>query len=608
MAINIYSGTAPKKNNSSKVVNSASDSTRQKRLDAQLQGSSAVSTSGNTAVKSKGTLSKVGNFIGKAAGIASKFLPGLAGTVSKGLANLFNDPEWWESVPGEGISTNQTLRTIDLGSATMTPAVGIDSSVLCGNVQMCRPPFAEIVSVADLKKELVATITPNMMTQYVMPAVRKLINAVPLEAATSYAYVMERNITVYALWRQLLKIRFLVQHGKPYIPNTNDKAFPLLQVVNSAYLDSTINRLEEYMRSNVRLPHTMCEYLSWRFGRIYLSNDSQKSSLIMYNVIPLTTTIADVDAFIQRLMGEISAAPDYQKAQADLYTVYYNHDLNVVIADSTQFSYDKKEFMLRINMDIDTIVAFGLQHKPEGNSLTNKWLVGSEISHHNLENNPVVIDSALDNQTVFMASTVSTHTESEPLFPVRDLRVYCIRTVKANGDVIPAFPSYAGADVQHYPGGETTPFALTMNSSTQWYGIRIMACLFQMPTYNTLPDSDIGTPDKNFMVAAQYFFGIYCGINAVLKALDFYNVDMFVVTKEYKNGDGQYIGDAADTTALAIDLGLVEDSVLSNEQVYAFANLVHETRRTSTTAAAAEKQVTAETANLIDKLDVVSAS
>lgn len=390
MAINIFQGAVGK----SKTVNKAAQSSRATQAKAALAAPAEASNSGATAVKTTGTLSKVGNFIGKAAGVASKFLPGIGGLVSKGLANLFNDPEWWQSVPGDAITLNEQLRMISTG----TIASGKKGAQI-------RATIAEFVSVrAPSVGGHVLRVTANQVTQYLMPQIRKVVNAVPLQTADDYAKVIEVNTSLYAYWRYLKKIDYMLKHGTTYIPNMNVPKFPVCQVINASWLQSTINRLEEYLRSNVRLPHTLCEYLAWRFGRVYRSNNSAKAGIILYNPFSITTAIADITKSIADLMAEISSSPAIQAANTDMYNAYFDHDLMVEIKDDTQFCYDTKEFMLRTNLDIGST----------GQTNTND------------ERNIVVVDSNLDNPTTFMASTVSTKFSDDelPLFPVTKCVIY----------------------------------------------------------------------------------------------------------------------------------------------------------------------------------------
>lgn len=544
MAINIFQNGGGK---SKAKVNQASNSTRAQQAKSALAAPSETSSSGNVAVKSNGALSKVGSFIGKAAGVASKFLPGVGGAIAKGVANLFNDPEWWQSVPGNALTLNAPLITLQsLGSEYYQERVAIGE-------------FVSVNNPADETGVAVLEPTINMITQYLMPEIRKVVNAIPLQDAASYRKVLAVNATVYALWRQLKKYDYFLKHGTTYIPNTNDLAFPILQVTNASWLQSTINRLEEYLRANVRLPHTMCEYLAWRFGRIYKSNNSAKAAIIVYDVLPITSSIDVYNSVISRLFSAISASQATQMANTDVFNAYIDHDFMVDIPDATQFVYDLKEFMLRTNLTI----------APRKDSL-------------NVPLNPVVIDSSMDNPTTFMASTVSTlgtdaSSDGAVCQLVHCTAAYCYEFT--NGQIIAA-----------KPGEEAfVPLLDPIATGSKWAKTSLVS-----DKYATADITTMLTMVKQLQVC---------------KALDVYNKGIFMAMRAY-NPDTQTPEQVSDSyfdlTTLSIDMGTVEDPVIGIEQTFAFANMVDIGRKTSMSYAKAEKLVARDTANLIDSLDVAA--
>lgn len=561
MAINIFQGGTK----GSRNANTASKTSRAAAAKEALTVPSETSDSGGTAVGTSSTLSKVGNFVGKAAGIASKFLPGVGGVVAKGIANLFNDPEWWQSTPGDPATLNVPLRPVIFKEG--------DLSVLAVRP---RAAFLEICSTdRAVAGEYVIYPATAAITQYLMPHVRKVVNATPLQTADSYKSVLQVNSTVYALWRNLKRYDYMLKHGQTYIPNTDVNAFPILQVANAAWLQSTINRLEEYLRANVRLPHTLCEYLAWRYGRIYKSNDSAKSALVLYNVLPMETSIENYNTFISELLSANSATAEHQSANADLYNTYYDHDYMVEIRDDTQFVFDKKEFCLRTNLDIRS-------------------------GQSNDEPNAVYIDSSLDNPTTFMASTVSTvgsgygTDEKSCLFPVYHCKVWYFQVPfrktasGANlalnssepyaiiGTGMPATPKLAKGVINYVAGG--------------WCYVSIVAF-----------NGGDGT-------AAEY--GQILTMLMACKAVDLYNKEINAMLYYSTTGEPTTakVGYSLyDVTALSMDMSVVPDNVLANEHVYAFANLCDVDRKTSMSYRKAEKLVARDTANLIESLDVAAA-
>lgn len=435
--------------------------------------------------------------------------------------------------------------------------------------------------------------TDQQVTQYLMPQVRKVVNAVPLQSADDYRKALRANATIYAIWRNLRKIDYMCKHGQTYLASMNNVAFPLFQTENAAWLQSTINRLEEYLRANVRLPHTLCEYLAWRFGRVYKSNASAKAALVLYEVLPLTTPTAIWDELIMASMTIISQSPTVQKANSDLYNTYYDHDYMVEIRDDTQFRYDTKEFMLRLNCTNPTV--------------SNDY------------RNVVAIDASLDNPTAFMASTVSSRGQigqtSSDLFPIGGVgRVYIpSQSQDATGAAVSLskLTLYANTNPQleavlidkakqmeevQYTESEITSHALQETTdgglaSGQW---SVGTIIFDNPI-TPLNKDPLSTPEVALQGQKRLILS---------KSVDLYNVGAWIPV--HVNADS--VPTWIDTSQLSIDAGAPTPNTVATEHIYAFANLVDIDRKRSTSYKEAEKLVARDTANLIDSLDVGTAA
>jgi hypothetical protein len=551
MAINIFSGGAQK----SSRVNSASQSSRAQAAKEAVGGGNAVaSNSGNTAVKATGTLGKVANVVGNVAGIASKFLPGIGGTIASGLANILNDPEWWQTIPGEQITLNVPLRLARSGYVLEVE----------GRPRMegfaLRPAFVDIVSSSPQGSETGEVIKPTdtMITQYLLPQIRKVVNAVPLQDADSYAAVFASSTGVYAIWRHLKKCDYLLKHGQTYLPNLNDGAFPVFQVENAAWLQSTINRLEEYLRANVRLPHTLCEYLAWRFGRFYRSCASARAAIVSYSPIPLNASIAEINQIISGLMQVPASTEARQKANSDLYNTYFDHDLMVEIRDDTQLTYDPKEFALRTNCDI-------------GKASDNPTGI------------PVYLDSSLDNATVFMASTVSTYWRDEDGDAPLE-QSYCLFPISRINIAM-----YSDKKIGYYDENDSDHVDSIIGTGWSWTEIQESYVDLTAPggTYPTL-------------ATARFLFNVL-----LCKALELYNKNQFLMCYAGDTiADAPFI--ALDATAPAYDMAVTTDVVIANEQVFAFANLVNVDRKRSMTIGQADKVAAKEVAELVDRTDIAT--
>lgn len=563
MAINIYSGGGSAKSPKTPRVSSASE--RAQATTSAISGPAAASDSGSTAVKSTGILGKIGNVVGNVAGVLGNILPGPAGMIAKTIGNLTstNDPEWWQHVPGDGLTVNAPL--VPLSEGTVITSDGTSSHLIND-----RPTFLEFVS-AD-STGLIMDITDRMATQYIMPAVRKVANAIVPQTAATYAAVFSRQATVYALWRYLKKIDFFIKHGYTFVPNLNDPAFPIFQVTNAAWLQSTITRLEEYLHSHVRLPHTLCEYLTWRYGRVFRSNNSAKAGFVFYNPVLMTQSLSVIDNLISGIQTYISAQADRQTAASDLYNAYLDHDQEVMITDASMIMFDSKEFCLRTNLDI-----------LDNGSLPNPWA--------QVDMSPIIIDSNLDNVTVFMASTVSTTHDNTlatlPLFPVYRCRSYMVN--RDPGDTFEQFYApmdASGTEAQGVPGWQLIP------GSGSWMYIDIKPGLIMGKTASNAPSTGV-------TLLNQLSKSIAC------KALDLYNVGIFVQAKINNNASNTALA-FVDLTSLSMDCGSVPDLVIANEQVLAFANLVSEENKHADTYRQAEKRVAKDVANFIESNEVAA--
>lgn len=589
MGINIYTGSKQSSKQKSKS-STASRTVRAQAAKAALSTPSETSSSGSTAVGTKGTLSKIGNVVGKVAGIAGKFLPGIGGTIANGISKIFNDPEWWQSVPGEALTTNEPLRAIPLEfeNTSLPESYGIREAILEFVAFARGETVYEANNSDDSINFLNGVIAPteNAITQYLMPQIRKVVNAVPLQSASAYRQVLVANATLYAIWRMLRKYDYMTKHGQTYLANMNDEAFPILQVGNAAWLQSTINRLEEYLRANVRLPHTLCEYLAWRFGRVYRTNDSAKSGLVLYDIFPLNATPDIYDEYIRVLMNQIGDSTETQLANADLYNTYYDHDYMVEIRDDTQFKYDKKEFLLRLNLK-------------------------SDFTGNDAASSIIAMDSSLDNPTTFMASTVSAQgrigQERSVLFPVSVQAFTWIPKRLGNHDlsdskICNAFVTGSPEDTDNQALLFEIPGALTwgsvaFNDFVTQYGIELSGA----NVTSTIWAQGTITLDYVLSVSAASTNQLAEAVVQLIlgKSVDLYNYGVVV---PLKLADGTILG--IDATQLSIDAGRPTNATIATEHVYAFANLVDIDRKHSMSYKQAEKLVARDTADFIESLDV----
>lgn len=481
----------------------------------------SVSTSqASSSSKSKGSsfLSKVGGFFKKVVPVAASFIPGPVGTIAKAITG--NDPEWWSDPAGMEVATNVPYsEPITVGTAGTSKYSTPRHSIL-EFVSGPRPDQTADYSahIMDIPLEFVDT--------YLLPKVRRVVNAVYLRENTEYQQAFEVGATIYALKKTLEKWKYMAERSLPIFPTFNDPHMPMLTTTQKANLDAAISQLAEKLRASVRLPATLCRYLDWRFGRIFRSNNSAKAGIVLYDAItlniPWTTgsPTASLSGYIEALFTELSTV---SQANADLFNAYHGHTQDVAVDPVMQYHYDAKEFVLRTNLDVDA-----------KNLGTNDDQVP----------NVIIMDSELDNKTVFMASTVSVRCikggDTVSLFPIDTVIAwaYCSSAWPGNG--------FAQLANYYYPG---------------WNRID----LEPVDLYEIAVDGSISVGQGTYILNTLRL--------VAAKQLDYYNAELFVALKPAAEGAALTL---VDLTSIDIDTGIVPDDIIYTEQKYAFANLVSE--------------------------------
>jgi hypothetical protein len=249
-----------------------------------------------------------------------------------------------------------------------------------------------------------------------------------------------------------------------------------------------------------------------------------------------------------------------QAAQADLYNAFLNHVVDVPIPSDTQFRYDPKEFVLRTNLDVvSNDTRFGT---------SQDWIDVTFTIEYRPE--LIYMDSALDNKTTFMASTVSTAAISNnlgyvyALFPVSGFNIHMAGLTLEQRMRVFAIPMDAvdGACLELFHMASTVHGSKAQGA---WYTCPLeWICGHKLTT-----DVQGDGPYSNIRVgqAAWVIAALLC------KASEVYNKE--IMWSPYMPL-GTIRGELIDLTGFAQDAARVTQDILENTQTYAFANLVYE--------------------------------
>lgn len=558
---------------------------RSKASNRSRSNSNAATTVPNEGAKAR--FGKVGSIIGKVGSLAEKYgglIPGVGSvvqTIGK-VASSINDPEWWMNYPVNGVTTNVALASdfgTPLAPGDKTCVIATGNAAKWRNLPHLRPSVLEFLPDRLAAANTLVPFIPakDDVSTYVLQNVRKVSNAVLLQDVDAYAEVLANSARAAALYYQLRKFIYLTEHSKPWIPALTDGSFPILAAENKATLVSLADSLRTYIQSSVRIPHTLSCYLAWRFGRVFNMGQSEKTGIVLYNVIAMNTTVESYSSIVAKIIAfnadqneallpttTLPMKGVKTSAQADLYNAYMDHVFVSEIEDEKQYMYDPKEWVLRTNMD----------------------LVDDDIYCPVRDTDEIYMDSALDNPTVFMASTVSTGTKGGgvgkvqmPLFPVGSARFW------GTGMYAPAIE---GEDVKVLPANRDYSILGTVLSPTANLSKKEIAYVYgktggaykgfeidaAMCNYGRGigPNENVAYTDKEARcaVASMTWAAALC------KATEYYNVEINMPWPSFLADSWDPL--LPDATAPASDLAIVPESIIKQTQRYAFANLVCDVR------------------------------
>lgn len=347
---------------------------------------------------------KADTFLSGLAGVAKTLAPTALSLIPGGgafapmvntLLSTMNDDEWFSHFTGNGAAFNQFLQVTEIArNSTSTPAYWYSTSTTPPSTSLPLQTFrarAGFVSIPTrLNKD--TEFTANFMPQIVAD-IRRLTNNVLVDDVNAYddAFLFASELL---MWFYTMKKYLELSAVQPLnIPNITSGIKPIAPQ-NIAQFMGMVKSLEDYIRSTIRLPYAWTEYIRWRFGTVFLSDNTGKPALIMYDVADATTTNAFPSLEVLDIQNGIEAIKVAYvatgRAGADLKLAYNDHEQRLTVEAS---HYDEKEFNLRSNMD----VAFGWGSFAGSLALYGDSMEGKEL----------ILDSRLDMNAAIQAVTIS---------------------------------------------------------------------------------------------------------------------------------------------------------------------------------------------------------
>jgi len=286
-------------------------------------------------------LEKGTNLVKAVAPAALSAIP-VAGPILANLASAINtnDDEWFDEFKSAGATFNELLADTKLSSE--------------GNMRLITPGM--LVTQVELLQDSMSAVS-TFESQYlpiILAYVRKKTNNVLVTTESDYWKAFVTGSRLYAIYYTLEKYVKLTEDLPTNIPALTG-TLPLINPINYSALVGVVDSLKNYLQITIKLPFAWTQYLRWRFGTMFLSENTGKSGLISYDykylvasgasVYDLSVVPAQISANIDALKAILAST---SRAVADIKLAYDDHQLKY---DVETRHYDAKEFNLRCNLN-----------------------------------------------------------------------------------------------------------------------------------------------------------------------------------------------------------------------------------------------------------------
>jgi len=256
-------------------------------------------------------------------------VPGV-GPALKMVATSLNDDEWYGAYTAAGATFNEYIQSSKFGSSKTTALIPAVARIEC-----------RINSDAQNEtEEFAANYMPSVLAY-----IRGKTNNVLADDTDSYSKAFYYASELYATYYTGCKYVKLAQHLPTNIPVLSATLAPLNPVHISAFR-GVIEALGDYLKSTVRIPYAWTEYLRWRFGTTFHSDNTGKPGLILYDYATYFGVDSTPDSLEAAITTLRQAIAQTGRAAADFMVAYGDHQIRYDVEDA---HFDAKEYNLRAN-------------------------------------------------------------------------------------------------------------------------------------------------------------------------------------------------------------------------------------------------------------------
>jgi len=279
--------------------------------------------------------------------------------VAQNMLSTENDDEWFGEFKAAGATFNEMLMCTS--NSLEDTKYGVS-----GNVRNMLGAFATYGTMLNFGDKVRENVFPAFLAQ-----IRAKTNNVLVDDVTKYWYALADGAQLYAIYYNLqkyLKFASNIPLNAPTVTEFMMAANP--RVISQ--LSGLSDTLRDFLKTSVKIPYALSSYLRWRYGTIFLSENSAKAGLISYDITRVQTRQAGsavsksiewtntkparsvndaADRVVEQITEAISAIKydllQLGRANADIFVALSAHSADFTVDDR---HYDEKEFNLRMNL------------------------------------------------------------------------------------------------------------------------------------------------------------------------------------------------------------------------------------------------------------------